>query len=188
LNESWSIFKMATHDDPLLPLARQVAHNLEHQQRWSAITIHTASPLTGAPLARPLVSGLPPRRVYVHPDEQLEMLRRAQLERERRKQSGEAAAAAGPNGGAEVVWEPRPQREWVLPADLREQWTLRRLAAVFSGIGSVPPSPESDPGPAVDEDELKWRATKRVLLAATQTDSTIVYYVVHDGITKPRMN
>jgi tRNA-splicing endonuclease subunit Sen15 len=192
-----AISKMSTHDDspsPLLPLARQVAHNLEHQQRWTAITIHTASPLTGEPLPRPLVSGMPPRRVYVHPDEQIEMLRRAKQEREKRTQNGcESAASADstPSGSTQAMWEPMPQREWVLPADLREEWTLRRLAAVFAGIGPMPPRPDAngeDAEPADDEDEAKWRTTKRLLLAAIQSDSTIVYYVIHDSVVKPRMN
>jgi tRNA-splicing endonuclease subunit Sen15 len=183
---------MPAHDEPpsqLLPLARQVAHNLEHQQRWTAITTHTASPLTGEPLARPLVSGMPPRRVYVHPDEQIEMLRRAKQERAKRKQDGResvGSADSTPGGGSEAMWEPKPQREWVLPADLREEWTLRRLAAVFAGIGPMPPRSGSDG--EEDEDETKWRTTKRLLLAAIQSDSTIVYYVVHDGTIKPRMN
>jgi len=43
-------------------------------------------------------------------------------------------------------------------------------------------------GPADGEDEAKWRTTKRLLLAAIQSDSTVVYYVIHDGTVKPRMN
>jgi tRNA-splicing endonuclease subunit Sen15 len=192
----------AAHDDspsPLLPLAHQVAHNLQHQQRWTAITIHTASPLTGGPLARPLVSGMPPRRVYVHPDEQIEMLRRAKQEKEKSTKAGPKSVgsvgmadstASGSPGSKEAIWEPKPQREWVLPAHLREEWTLRRLAGVFAGIGPVPPRSGSsgEDAHAADDDETKWRATKRVLLAAIQSDSTIVYYVVHDGVVKPRTN
>jgi tRNA-splicing endonuclease subunit Sen15, fungi type len=198
---------------PLLPLAHQVAHNLQHQQRWTAITIHTTSLLTGEPLARPLVSGLPPRRVYVHPDEQVEMLRRARQKKQERKEklagresvgSADAAGEPTPAGGsgsgssssneAQAMWEPKPQREWVLPTDLREEWTLRRLAAVFAGIDAVPPRPHArgDEAEGVEdeeaESEAKWRTTKRLLLAAIQSDSTIVYYVVHDGIVKPRTN
>ena len=36
----------------------------------------------------------------------------------------------------------------------------------------------------------KWRTTqpKRLLLAILDDDSTIVYYIVHDGLVKPRQN
>ena len=33
-----------------------------------------------------------------------------------------------------------------------------------------------------------WRTTKRVLLATVDNDSTVVYYIIHDGIVKPRQN
>jgi tRNA-splicing endonuclease subunit Sen15 len=130
----------------------------------------------------------------VHPDEQIEMLRRAKQEREKGERNGPAGRqpvrTTDATASDEAIWEPKPQREWVLPTDLREEWTLRRLAAVFAGIGPIPPRLESsgEGQQADDEDEAKWRATKRLLLAAIQSDSTIVYYVVHDGIVKPRTN
>jgi tRNA-splicing endonuclease subunit Sen15 len=46
-----------------------------------------------------------------------------------------------------------------------------------------------------DRDEMeeiakRWRsqAPKRLLLATVHEDSTVVYYIVHDGIVKPRQN
>ena len=33
-----------------------------------------------------------------------------------------------------------------------------------------------------------WRTTKRILLATVDDDSTVVYYIIHDGIVKPRQN
>lgn len=38
------------------------------------------------------------------------------------------------------------------------------------------------------EEENPWRKTKRVLLATLDDDSTVVYYIVHNGIVKPRQN
>ena len=70
------------------------------------------------------------------------------------------------------------EREWVLPTHLREKWSLRRFAEVFDAIGEVPPGGK----------EGKRRGGKRVLLATVADDSTIVYYIVHDGIVKPRQN
>lgn len=133
-----------------------------------------------------MISGLPPRRLYVHPDEQIELLQ---------KQKN-----AGKTGLPEL---PR-EREWVLPCQLRERWTLRRFGEVFDAIDVVPPTTEGEEvlfenGRAVTQQNPhdlarvgtnKWRTEqpKRLLLATLDDDSTIVFYVVHDGIVKPRQN
>lgn len=93
------------------------------------------------------------------------------------------------------------EREWVLPTHLREKWSLRRFAAVFDAVGDVPEALEESALDAEVEQEngekgqesgdgvaKKRRGEKRVLLAAVNDDSTIVYYIVHDGIVKPRQN
>lgn len=36
--------------------------------------------------------------------------------------------------------------------------------------------------------EWREKSPKRVLLATLDDDSTVVYYIVHDGIVKPRQN
>ena len=89
-------------------------------------------------------------------------------------------------------------REWVLPTDLKEKWSLRKFAEVFDAIGDEPPG-------VIEEDEKiatqetgesitgqdgtkKRRGGKRLLLATLGDDSTVVYYVIHDGIVKPRQN
>lgn len=40
------------------------------------------------------------------------------------------------------------------------------------------------------DEPSKWRTTqpKRILLATLDDDSTVVYYIVHDGVVKPRQN
>jgi tRNA-splicing endonuclease subunit Sen15 len=165
-----------THLPSLRSLALQIQHNLQYQHYWSDLEVHTHSPLTQKPLPRPLVSGLPPQRLYVHPDEQVELLKNADRQRK-------AAQAAGEKSGLEV--KAKSEREWVLPTRLNEQWTLRRLAEVFDDISMVPPqsSAPRQPVPA-----NPWRTTKRVVLATVDTDSTVVYYIVHDGVVKPRQN
>ncbi|KAF2139416.1 uncharacterized protein K452DRAFT_289974 [Aplosporella prunicola CBS 121167] len=122
-----------------------------------------------------MLSGLPPRRLYTHPDEQVALLK------------------AG-------VAEPAPQREWVLPTQLREAWTLGRMADVFAGVCVVPEPIGAGIGKEgegkewewkdaeEEEHERKWRTAKRVLLAVVEDDSTVVYYLVHDGLVKPRQN
>ncbi|OJD29141.1 trna-splicing endonuclease subunit sen-15 protein [Diplodia corticola] len=154
-------------------LALQIQHNLRHQHQWTALQLHTHSPLPPhAPLPRPLISGLPPRRLYVHPDEQMELLK----EEARRKKRGEA------------VVEPVPEREWVLPSHLREKWSLRRMGDVFDAVGDIPPTVEGGIERDGAEQPNKWRTTKRVMLGILEDDSTVVYYLVHDGLVKPRQN
>lgn len=152
-----SLDPSSPHPAHLQHLAAQVAHNLQYQHNWTYIEIHHTSPLSpDTPLPRPLISGLPPSRLYTHSDEQIALLK-----------AGQTAVA---------------EREWVLPSQLREEWSLRRFGEVFDLIGTVPQE-SSD-----DEASNPWRTTKRVLLATVDDDSTVVYYIVHDGIVKPRQN
>ncbi|KAL6708352.1 hypothetical protein ACN47E_003276 [Coniothyrium glycines] len=168
-----------THLPHGLSLARQILHNLDHQHHWSDLCVHTQSPLTSAPLPRPLVSGLPPQRLYVHPDEQVELLKRADRERKARAKEKDEGAALDVKAAAE--------REWVLPTRLNEKWTLRRLAEVFDGLSMVPPAPEGSSA-GHDPPQNPWRTTKRAVLASVDSDSTVVYYIIHDGVVKPRQN
>ncbi|MCJ1387682.1 hypothetical protein MMC18_000525 [Xylographa bjoerkii] len=191
-----------THLAPYHHLALQVLHNLQHQHDWTNLHIHTHSTLLKPPathssspptrfrlLPRPLVSGLPPNRIYVHPDEQVEMLQAGLQERD-------------------VAVE----REWVLPTHLREKWSLRKFADVFDAVGEVPPegdengevSEASSVAMATDRTAIRENSTapkadptrkgnrrrggKRVLLATVSDDSTVVYYIVHEGLVKPRQN
>lgn len=78
------------------------------------------------------------------------------------------------------------EREWVLPTHLLEKWSLRKFAEVFDGVGEEPP--EDDGRQVREEVKGKRRGGKRVLLATLGDDSTVVYYIVHDGIVKPRQN
>jgi len=134
--------------------------------------VHTDSPLPDAStnrlLPRPMISGIAPRHVYIHPDEQVEMLKQGIEDKDM------------PVG-----------REWVLPTHVREKWSLRKFAEVFDAIGEVPPS-ELEPGRhSGGEERASWKRRsreKRVLMAVVNDDSTIVYYIVHDGIVKPRQN
>ncbi|KAI9796787.1 MAG: hypothetical protein M1835_003143 [Candelina submexicana] len=159
------------HPPYLLHLAAQVQHNLEYQHDWTKLRLHTHSPLPScALLSRPVLSGIPPQRIYIHPDEQVEMLK---------------------HGLTEADLE--PAREWVLPTRLKEKWSLRNFAEIFDNIGEAPPveCEQHEPG-IVDEIRgssfIARKREKRLLLATVGDDSTIVYYIVHDGIVKPRQN
>lgn len=191
-------------------LALQIAHNLRHQHLWTDVRLHTHSSHSTAaasedattktqPLPRPLVTGIPPQRLYVHPDEQLELLQA--------QKDAEAAAAPVSSGGQSAQGiatgasptQLPPEREWVLPSHLRERWTLRRFGETFDAIGAVPQPNEgislferdgAEGQSAVQESVSAWRGKlpKRALLATLDDDSTITYYIVHDGIVKPRQN
>jgi tRNA-splicing endonuclease subunit Sen15 len=165
------------HPSHLYNLALQVAHNLRHQHNWSDVRVYTHSPTTSRAFARPLVSGLPPQRLYVHPDEQIALLQRQK--------------DAGKTGMPEL----RSEREWVLPSHLREKWSLKRFGEVFDDISMVPAAgcgkllfEENEDEDEEAAEENQWRTTKRLLLATLDDDSTVVYYIVHDGIVKPRQN
>lgn len=90
------------------------------------------------------------------------------------------------------------EREWVLPTQLQERWSLRRFAEVFDSIEETPPPIENNlddytvrernNNMEATKSSKKRRGGKRVLLATLGDDSTVVYYIVHDGIVKPRQN
>ncbi|KAL8653155.1 MAG: hypothetical protein Q9210_002276 [Variospora velana] len=152
-------------------LAAQILHNLQHQHDWSSLQLHTQSPIDNRPLPKPIVSGLPPHRIYVHPDEQIEMLKQKVQE-------------------IDIPAE----REWVLPTHLREKWSLRKFADVFDALTEVPKTALEASGGKQQADGIGLEQTKsrrggkRLLLATVGDDSTVVYYIVHDGIVKPRQN
>lgn len=103
----------------------------------------------------------------MHPDEQIESL---EIE----------------NKGGECPPQ-TPELEWVLPVSLAEAWSICDFASVFDSITPLPPgSQDINRNTCTD-----WRGLqrgKRLLLAVVHNDSTIVYYLVHDGIVKPRPN
>jgi tRNA-splicing endonuclease subunit Sen15 len=179
LFESYRAAPDSPHPDHLYNLALQIAHNLRHQHNWTDVRVYTHSPSTQRAFSRPLISGLPPVRLYVHPDEQITLLQRQK--------------DAGKTGMPEL----HSEREWVLPSHLREKWSLKRFGQVFDDVTMVPTTgsgkllfeedkDESEQAEADEENE--WRKTKRLLLATLDDDSTVVYYIVHDGIVKPRQN
>jgi tRNA-splicing endonuclease subunit Sen15 len=174
INNSKSSLKDSPHPAYLHHLATQIQHNLQYQHSWAALAIHTHSPLTSLPLPRPIISGLPPKRAYIHPDEQAAVIK------------------AEHDTGKKI--EQIPEREWVLPTHIKEKWTLSGFTKVFTALGVVPPG-----GNGQDEDDEddekpvgdRWQGEnrqKRLLLATLDEDSTVTYYIMHDGIVKPRQN
>jgi tRNA-splicing endonuclease subunit Sen15, fungi type len=109
----------------------------------------------------------------VHPDEQVEILK------------------AEHETGIHIVQQ--AEREWVLPTQLSEKWNLKAFAELFDAIDTMPPADVADVKDNDDQSQVgkEWRGNerqKRLLLATLHDDSTVVYYIMHDGIVKPRQN
>ncbi|ORY69808.1 tRNA-splicing endonuclease subunit Sen15 [Pseudomassariella vexata] len=103
-------------------LVTAVYENLENQHDWTNLETHSQS-ANNAALPRPMITGLPPRRLYLHPDDQIEMLKTHSIN--------------------EI--EETPIMEWVLPTHLNEKLTLKEFAAVFDSLDSLQPSTPARP-------------------------------------------
>ncbi|OWB65435.1 hypothetical protein B5S30_g759 [[Candida] boidinii] len=64
-------------------------------------------------------------------------------------------------------------KEWVLPILKSTQLTIEKIDLIFENIKST--------------SDLKQRP-QRILLGIIDDDSSIVYYTIHDGVTKPRQS
>lgn len=126
--------------------ALAVLENLENQHDWTSLEL-----IDIPELSKTFIKGLPPRLLYMHPDDQI-----AALELER-------------SGGPKVNKE--PVEEWVLPLLLIDKWSLSKLATAFDTLEKAPGG-----------------HAKRLVLATIHNDSTVVYYLVHEGMVKPRQN
>ncbi|KAL4927959.1 uncharacterized protein BDV17DRAFT_103418 [Aspergillus undulatus] len=177
--------------DPSAATTHQILHNLQHQHLWTSLQIHKLP--TKTPIS--LISGIPPHRVYTHPDEQLYMVERGLREED-----------------VEL------DRMFVIPTVQGQSWSLEKMAGVFDAL----PEPgeeeeaaqrqqsEDAVGDEANEDKEKaaklaeyyeyrvkarrtgeWGA-KRLLLAMIDKgmggEGTVVYYVVQEGTVKPRQN
>jgi tRNA-splicing endonuclease subunit Sen15, fungi type len=172
LDVSKTALQASPHPSHLHHLALSIIHNLQYHHDWTSLTVHTHSSRTSSPLPRPIISGLPPKRAYIHPDEQVEILK------------------AEHKAGRSV--EQVPEREWVLPTHLQEKWSLAKFAAVFDALDTVPRvEEESLGGEETETFGQQWQGKnrqKRLLLGTLHDDSTVVYYIIHDGVVKPRQN
>jgi len=189
------ISKTGSH--PINALTTQILHDLQYQHLWTSLQIHTpsedrvTSSSTGDQqqqrYSTPLISGIPPHRIYTHPDEQLYMLESGLREED-------------------IL----PERVFVFPTAQGQSWSLRKMAEVFDYISDTEePSLSGGDGeingakvvPANLAEYYKQKdkaramkawGGKRVLLAMTNRgmggDGTIVYYVIQEGIVKPRQN
>lgn len=165
---------------PRQALALEIQHNLQYQHSWRDLRIHALSDIKpeasldsetlqdnpSSPGESEdeiwLISGLPPRHSYIHPDLQAYLLRHKIAERE-----------------LDV------QREWVLPLSIGETFTLRQFARVF---GRLPSRTETNV--AVDFRWRDTKRVLLGMLAHNGMggDGTIAYYIMQEGEVKPRQN
>jgi tRNA-splicing endonuclease subunit Sen15, fungi type len=196
------------HDSAsLLALPLEVLHNLRYQHSWERLQLYYLSPpsnsLTLVPLPnlfsatsssssthqptvfpndknlRILISGVPPRHSYMHPDTQTSLLRRGLKE-------------------TDVA----VQREWVVPLALAEKLALGNLVDVFDALPARDVlSVEITEGDGERGEEKQRQNSdltdlqnpKRVLLGMKSRDGmggdgTVAYYVCLEGEVKPRQN
>lgn len=195
------IDSVSVSGNPVAATTIQILHNLQHQHLWTALQIHDISTPPGFTNDDPtspycslhngtiptLISGIPPTRVYTHPDEQLYMLEKGLHEDDL-----------------------TPERVFVIPTAQGQSWSLRRMAAVFDAMSEIKVAAEEDEstGGNVNADKARkleeyykrrekanateeWGA-KRALLAMVDKgmggEGTVVYYVVQEGEVKPRQN
>lgn len=173
---------------PTNALPLEVLHNLRYQHNWTELHMHpsqsspsdsnalpkhsqndTVDPLSHSippeplhPPPVPLVSGVPPRPIYTHPDFQAHLLAHSLTDT-----------------------DIPVQREWVLPLNIGEKWTLERFCAVFDALPAR--------APLQGVNAHSHRDNKRLLLAMLSHqgkggDGTIVYYIMQEGDVKPRQN
>lgn len=201
------IASTSTPSSPYSARTLQILHNLQHQHLWTSLQVHElhlpsttpssdttaeSSPDNQSPVPHLLISGIPPNRVYTHPDEQLYMLEKGLREED-----------------IEL------ERVFVLPTVQGQSWSLHKMAAVFDSLPSVEDGTQLQAGDDVEEDtqnksaekaaaiaeyyerrkqalQTKEWGGKRMLLAMIDKgmggDGTIVYYVVQEGAVKPRQN
>lgn len=166
--------------DSISALPLEILHNLRYQHKWVDLTLHIVTTDTGLREITSLqtaatdgdsdpifiISGLPPRHSYLHPDFQNHIVRQEISEK------------------SVVV-----QREWVVPMSLEEKWSLRKFSKIFDALPARQ-SMEADEGVELG---MKWTDARRVLLGMLATngmggDGTIAYYIMQEGEVKPRQN
>ncbi|KAK6363564.1 hypothetical protein TWF730_000990 [Orbilia blumenaviensis] len=150
----------------LLNLRSVVLSNLQYQHYWTDIKLlDTQADLDENaptnPLSRPMIYGRPPEQLY-------------SSEPSSSSSSSALSSTTTPTTKSSSSERPPADMEYVLPVHLTEKLSLRAWASVFDNL----------PTPSGGDDANK----KRIVVAVVSGDSTVVYYIMHDGIVKPRQN
>ncbi|KAK4932747.1 UDP-galactose transporter [Elasticomyces elasticus] len=184
-------------------LAQEVLFNLQYQHRWSDLRLHKIVPSSSGSPARLvdhdyshdqvaetvtpasadtdanddttyLISGLPPRHMYIHPDLQKHLIKS--------------------NTPVTVIDIPR---EYVLPLSTGHKANLKFFAGIFDVLLSPAEIVVSGQARQRDDEgerhEYVHQDAKRVILGMLAHngmggDGTVTYYVMQEGDVKPRQN
>ncbi|KHO00877.1 tRNA-splicing endonuclease subunit Sen15 [Metarhizium album ARSEF 1941] len=112
------IVEQEQHESPAVnDICDAVLHNLADQHDWTSLELRD-----GPEQPRPLIKGLPPKRLYLHPDDQI-------------------AALAHEEATGEKLFQ-NPEYVLVLAVHINERWTLAKFAAVFDSIPSDDAQPK----------------------------------------------
>lgn len=171
----------AQSESHALPL--EILHNLRYQHGWRELKLHAItrdSQIQNLSDTSPrfkqsrlheedliyVISGLPMRHSYLHPDFQNHLIRNSIPE-------------------TSII----VQREWILPMSLGEKWSLAKFCKVFDAL-PVRDHIKAEQGTELN---LEWRDARRVILGMLATngvggDGTVAYYIMHEGEVKPRQN
>lgn len=181
-----SLIDSASAKLPTNALPVEVLHNLRYQHNWTNIQIHPSQsssaidttiidslsqndPLTNSQPpstlylpAVSLLSGIPPRPIYTHPDFQAHLVAHSLTD-------------------SDIP----AQHEWILPLNIGEKWTLERFCAVFDALPAR--TPLHGAGGHTHQD-VKRVLLAMMSHPGKGGDGTIVYYIMQEGDVKPRQN
>lgn len=173
---------------PINALPLEVLHNLRYQHSWTDLRIHSspassidttaldnlnaadalhtlphsAAPKVLHPPPVSLLSGVPPRPIYTHPDFQAHLLAHGLTDT-----------------------DIPAQQEWILPMNIGEKWTLKRFCGVFDALPTRTPLRGAG---SHSHQDAKRVLLAMLSHQGKSGDGTIVYYIMQEGDVKPRQN
>lgn len=173
------VLDAASAKTPAEALPLEILHNLQYQHSWTDLAISKPqmpsredvpslnlsgrSPSRKGALSIPtLLSGIPPKRIYIHPEHQAHLLLQ--------------------KIGVETL---QSETEYVLPLTLGQPFTLRLLQNAFDSIPAREPVEGENGFKHQDAKRILLAMRGRQGMGG---DGTMNYYVVQEGEVKPRQN
>ena len=175
-----TMLNTTTPQTPLETIPHEILHNLRYQHNWTSLSILKPPPpieaipsltLTSLSPSLPrkpttttpiLLSGKPPKPIYIHPTYQSHLL----------LQSIEVSTL-------------QPEIEYVFPLALGQSFTLRLLQSAFDSIPTREPIERENGFKHQDAKRILLAMRGRQGVGG---DGTVNYYVVQEGEVKPRQN
>lgn len=137
-------------------MAVAVIHNLREQHGWLNLKL---VPTNSHKITRPLVLGLPPQLLYIHPDDQ-------------KKAISDGSIFNGP--------PIHPTYECIFCMHAAEFISAETFIDIFDV--------RAESTSHLSEYKTQCSHSERLMLAVVHPDSSIAYYIIHQGLVKPRQN